>query len=337
MKRLLLAIAIMAALAVLPYIWLAMSASQETNPGYDVYVVTAKTVNIREQPNTKSKVITSLNKGSLIAIENFSPDGQWARTPQQEWVNAQYIKYKQRGEVKPHSKIANITKTLAYYGGFLALLECIVFLIPAIKRIRIIAHLVGPGLSAAIMLFVAQYDWGALGFLLINGPLWVAIAWPVLYLSLKPRQFEWASLAAIIAMIFSVYKMSMLDGSGTGMAIFNAIVMGGINLLYFFAILMRQEDNLCPYCGYYATHRLDKGAREYTGTTHSHDEMDNPFADEYDHTEVTSDKIIDYYIAHPDVYTYQHDHYIDTRYCARCHRPFKQEKTITRLLGVTKG
>ena len=292
---------------------------------------------MREQPNTKSKVITALNRGSLVAINDFTPDGQWARVPNNGWINAQYIKYKRRGDVKSPTATDNIIKTLAYYGGFLALLEFIIFLIPAIKRMRIIAHLVGPGLSAAILLLVAQRDWGALGFFMFNGPLWVAITWPILYLSLKPRQFEWVSLGAIVVMIASVYKLSMLDGSGTGMAIFNMIIMGGIHLLYFCAIFMRQENNLCPYCGYYARHHLDKAAREYIGTTHSQDEMDNPFAEEYDHTEVTSDKIIEHYIAHPDIYNYQHDHYIDTRYCARCNRPFQQQKTITKFLGVTKG
>ena len=298
----------------------------------DVYVVTASELNIRTAPNKKARAEYVAPKGTEVIVVGFTKDSSWAHIKDYGWASAKYLKYS-RPYVKPPRKTPKkqfdrIMQVLLYIGSGLGMFFFVIFLIPAVKRWRILAHLFGLGLSTAILFVMAYYEWYNPSFLFFIGPFLTILLWPLLYLRQKSKTLTNISVVALLISAIFAYAMFKLSDINTVLSIIFTLLLVGAHAAYVMAAYLGQLEYICPHCHYYARGYVRD--REYTGSTFRTEDTPD---ERYDHSELVGDTLTHYYERTHTYSHYEDEHYDLSIECPNCKKQYIREKIVTKFLG----
>ena len=307
------------------------------------YTVTASSLNVRKYANQNSEVMFKVSKGDVVTVKEIN--GSWAFIDVPKgggWVAKKYLKKvtgtaasagsKQLKSNRTTEKITDepvhkvmtwIINITAGYGALCFL----IFLVPAIKRKKWLAHLfiLGP---LVFVLAIAGSSTGT--FLRFFAPVAIiaVLLWPLLYARIGAGKLTVAGYVLMAGGCVALYFMFRVEFTSSFWVWFWTILSGLLSVGLLQMTIISQNYDRCPSCNYYANHPVVDS--EYLD---SHMSSETSTRDEYSHSETRGNVKTDYYTRYHDVTYYRHDRYRDTHRCMYCGGRFTRQRTTTNRVG----
>ena len=308
------------------------------------YVVTASSLNVRKYASSNSEVLFKVTKGQTVTVKEFS--GSWAYIDVPKgcgWVAKKYLSKSTATTTESTStKKLKSNRTTSYImdepihkamtwinrvAAAWAFLWFIILFYPAIKRKKLLVHIIALGSITAILVF-SSFETTNLVRFISPAAIVAALLWPLLYANIKESTITFIGFALMIGACVALYYMFRVEFEGTFWVWLWTIGLSIVNFGLFSAAIVTQDEDRCPYCNYYADHPIIDS--EYLD---SHISSETSTRDEYSHSVTSGNVRTNYYTRYHDVKYFRNDRYRDTHRCMNCANRFTRQRTEKKQIG----